>query len=272
MTAIESQPVATSSSRNAAPACTSAELLAVVSARLLEGRSVVFAGHGLPTLAVALAQEVTDSDIELIYESGVAGARPNDLPLSISDSILVPGAACVLPMAMLFNYVLQGERIDVGFLGAAQIDKFGSLNSTLIGDKWDPPATRLPGSGGAVEVMAGAREVFVVMRRHNPTTFVEELDFCTTPSPHAAHHATAGSMPSGSGVTHLISELGVLTRNGWDEELTLVALQPNVTVEEVLSATGWPLKVAEDVASIAPPSPDELKKLRLLDPNRIYLR
>jgi len=233
---------------------------------------MVFAGHGLPTLAVALAQQTCAPDIELVYESGVTGAQPNDLPLSISDSILVPGAAGVLPMTMLFNYVLQGQRIDVGFLGAAQIDKYGSLNSTLIGKDWEHPDVKLPGSGGAIEVMAGAREVFVVMRRHTPKTYVEKLDFCTTPSPYAAGLAAEGALPFGLGVTRVISELGVFSRHSPDEELTLTALQPGITLEDVREATGWPLKVAEDLTTVVAPTNAELNGLRRLDPQRHYLR
>jgi glutaconate CoA-transferase subunit B len=248
------------------------ELLSATSARLLAGRSIVFAGHGLPTLAVSLAQQTVAPDIELVYESGVTGARPNDLPLSISDSILVPGAAGVMPMTVLFNYILQGRRIDVGFLGAAQIDKYGSLNSTLIGSSWSHPKVKLPGSGGAIEVMAGAREVFVVMRRHTPATYVEDLDFRTTPSPHAAAAAIHGAMPNGCGVTHVISELGVLTRSEPHEQLRLTALHPGVSVDQVRHATGWELEVAPTVHTLPPPTEDELERLRLLDPARHYLR
>ena len=146
------------------------ELLTVLAARELAGRRIVFAGIGLPTLAAALAELTVAPDIEIIYESGVTGAHPIGLPTTISDSILVTGAEAVLPMPQLFGYVIQGQRIDTGFLGAAQIDRHGSLNSTLIGGSYARPEHRLPGSGGAIEVMAHAREVFVVMRRHTPQT------------------------------------------------------------------------------------------------------
>ncbi|MDN5588610.1 MAG: 3-oxoadipate--succinyl-CoA transferase subunit B, partial [Brevibacterium sp.] len=191
---------------------TSSELLTIHSARALAGRRVVFAGHGLPTLATSLAQRTVAPEIEIVYESGVTGARPPDLPRTISDSVLVPGAASVIPMTHLFNYVLQGQRIDVGFLGAAQVDRYGSLNSTLIGDDWEHPDSRLPGSGGAIEAMAGAAEIFLVMRRHTPRTFVETLDFVTSPSPHRAVQSEVGTMPAGAGVTHVITDLGIMTR------------------------------------------------------------
>ncbi|SDW57734.1 glutaconate CoA-transferase subunit B [Saccharopolyspora shandongensis] len=251
---------------------TSSELLAVTAARELARRRVVFAGHGLPTLAVSLAQRTVSPEIEIVYESGVTGAHPVDLPQSIADSMLVTGAECVLGMPQLFSYVLQGRRIDVGFLGAAQIDRYGGLNSSIIGD-WAKPKARLPGSGGAIEVMANAGEIFVVMRRHTARTFVEELDFCTSPSPRRAREAGGGVQPHGKGVTRVITDLGIMARDGIDDELELVAVHPGVTAEQVRAATGWDLKVADDLAELAPPSGDELRLLREeLDPNRIYLR
>lgn len=252
---------------------TSSELLTIISARALAGRRIVFAGHGLPTLAVAMAQHTVAPDIEIVYESGVTGAQPTELPRSISDSILVPGAAAVMPMTHLFNYVLQGRRIDVGFLGAAQIDKYGSLNSSIIGKDWNSPSTKLPGSGGAIEVMASANEVFVVMRRHTPRTFVETLDFCTTPSPHRASRSAGGAMPSGLGVTHVITDLGVMVRHGVDEELVLTSVHQGVSVEHVKAATGWDLQVAKNLTITEPPTESELQLLReTLDRERVYLR
>ena len=176
----------------------SSELLAVVAARELAGRQTVFAGIGLPTLAVSLAQLTVAPDAEIVYESGVCGAHPTHLPETIADSVLITGAEAVLSLPALFGYVLQGGRIDVGFLGAAQIDRWGNLNSSVIGD-WHAPKVRLPGSGGAVEVMANAREVFVVMRRHDRRSLVETLDFCTSPGPDRA--AAAGLRPARAGGT-----------------------------------------------------------------------
>lgn len=252
---------------------TSSELLTIHSARALAGRRVVFAGHGLPTLAIALAQRTVAPEIEIVYESGVTGARPPDLPRTISDSVLVPGAASVIPMTHLFNYVLQGQRVDVGFLGAAQVDRYGSLNSTLIGSDWEHPDSRLPGSGGAIEAMAGAAEIFLVMRRHTPRTFVETLDFVTSPSPHRAAQSEVGTMPAGAGVTHVITDLGIMTRSAQDEELTLSAVHPGVDPAEVVRQTGWDLQVAADLETTQAPTPAELTILReSLDPTRIYLR
>ncbi|HEY5400510.1 MAG TPA: CoA-transferase [Trebonia sp.] len=243
------------------------EVLTVLAARELAGRRIVFAGIGLPTLAAALAALSTAPDIEIIYESGVTGAHPIGLPTTISDSILVTGAEAVLPMPQLFGYVIAGQRIDTGFLGAAQIDRHGSLNSTMIGGSYARPEHRLPGSGGAIEVMGHAREVFVVMRRHTPQTLVDRPDFVTSPAP----SSVSGRQASGRGVTRLITPLGVLTRE--DDELVLRSVNPGVDVAQVRSATGWPLKVAADVSDAGPPTAEELRILReVLDPGRIYLR
>lgn len=247
------------------------EMLTVLAARELAGRRIVFAGIGLPTLAAALAALTVAPDIEIIYESGVTGAHPAGLPTTISDSILVTGAEAVLPMPQLFGYVIQGQRIDTGFLGAAQIDRHGGLNSTMIGGSYARPEHRLPGSGGAIEVMGHAREVFVVMRRHTPQTLVDRLDFVTSPAPSAAAPAVGGRQASGRGVTRLITPLGVLTRE--DDELVLRSVNPGVDVAQVRSATGWPLKAAADVGDAEPPTAQELRLLREdLDPGRIYLR
>ncbi|MEV8434895.1 3-oxoadipate--succinyl-CoA transferase subunit B (plasmid) [Streptomyces sp. HUAS 31] len=251
---------------------TGSELLTVTAARELALRRLVFSGHGLPTLAVALARRTVAPYIQTVYESGVTGAHPVDLPRSVTDPVIVTGAECVMGMPQMFGYVLQGQRIDVGFLGAAQIDRFGSLNSSIIGD-WARPRVRLPGSGGAIEVMANAGEIFVVMRRHDRSSFVPRLDFCTSPSPRRAGEARGGAQPFGKGVTRVITDLGILARDGADEELELIAVQPGVTIGQVRAATGWELRVHHDVAQIPPPSTEELRLLREeLDPQRLYLR
>lgn len=249
---------------------TSSELLASVASRELAGANTVFAGIGLPTLAVSLAQRTVAPDVEIVYESGVCGAHPDQLPETIADAVLITGSEAVLPMTALFGYVLQGGRIDVGFLGAAQIDRFGNLNSSVIGD-WHSPAVRLPGSGGAMEVMANSGEVFVVMRRHDPRSFTAELDFCTSPGPDRA--LADGIRPRGKGVTRVITDLGILARGGAGEELRLVATHPGVTTGQVREATGWDLQVADDLTTITPPTEAELHTLRHeVDPARVYLR
>jgi glutaconate CoA-transferase subunit B len=249
---------------------TSSEVLAVVASRELAGKRTVFAGIGLPTLAASLAHLTVAPALEVVYESGVCGAHPSHLPETIADSVLVTGAEAVIPMPALFGYVLQGGHIDVGFLGAAQIDRWGNLNSSVIGD-WHRPDVRLPGSGGAVEVMANSREVFVVMRRHEPRSLTDALDFCTSPGPDRA--LADGIRPRGAGVTRVITELGILARGGPGEELRLTAVHPGVTVDQVRAATGWDLKVGEDLTVVEPPTDAELRLLRrTVDPDRIYLR
>lgn len=249
---------------------TTSELLAVVASRELAEARTVFAGIGLPTLATSLAHLTTAPDVEIIYESGVCGAHPASLPETVADSVLITGAEAVLDMTALFNYVLQRGHIDVGFLGAAQIDKWGNLNSSVIGD-WDNPKVRLPGSGGAAEVMANSKEVYVVMRRHEARSFVAELDFCTSPGPDRA--IAAGFTPRGLGVTKVITEFGVLSRSGPGEELQLTAVLPGVDPADVKAATGWDLKISDDLLTVPVPSSTELTLLREeIDPTRFYLR
>jgi len=249
---------------------TSSELLSVVASRELAGRHTVFAGIGLPTLATSLAQLTVAPGIEIVYESGVCGAHPSHLPETIADAVLITGAEAVLSMPAVFGYVLQGGHIDVGFLGAAQIDRWGNLNSSVIGD-WHAPDVRLPGPGGATEVMANAREIFVVMRRHTPRSFTAELDFCTSPGPDRA--LAEGIRPLGAGVTRVITDLGILARSGVGEELSLIAVHPGITVDQVRQATDWDLRVADALATIEPPTASELRLLREdVDPGRVYLR
>ncbi|MEX5237495.1 CoA-transferase subunit beta [Kocuria arenosa] len=246
------------------------ELLAVVASRELAQARTVFAGIGLPTVAVSLAHLTCAPDIEIIYESGVCGAHPASLPETVADSVLITGAEAVLDMTALFNYVLQRGHIDVGFLGAAQIDKWGNLNSSVIGD-WTHPTVRLPGSGGAAEVMANSKEVYVVMRRHEARSLVAELDFCTSPGPDRA--LAAGFTPRGLGVTKVITELGVLSRTAPGEELVLTGVYPGVDPADVVAATGWDLKVSDQLATVPHPTDVELSLLREeVDPTRVYLR
>lgn len=249
---------------------TTSELLSVVAARELARVGTVFAGIGLPTLAVSLASRTCAPDVEIVYESGVCGAHPASLPETVADSVLVTGAEAVLDMTSLFNYVLQRGYIDVGFLGAAQIDRWGNLNSSVIGD-WNHPKVRLPGPGGATEMMANSGEVYVVMRRHEARSFVRKLDFCTSPGPDRA--LEAGFSPRGLGVTKVITELGMLSRSAPGEELALSGVHRGVDPADVVAATGWNLTVSDQLTTIPTPSVEELRLLREeVDPNRIYLR
>lgn len=262
------QPVTTAGAYTA----TSTELIVSVAARALAGKRRVFAGVGLPTLAVDLAQRTVNPNVELVYESGVCAAHPTSMPESIGDAVIVAGAEAVLSMQALFGYVLQGGHIDVGFLGAAQIDRFGSLNTSFIGDARSPQV-RLPGAGGAPEIMMNAAEVFVIMRRHDLGSFPEELDFCTSPSPVRGRESGQGLPHRGMGVSTVITPLGTLERATAFSELELVSVHDGVTVDEVRAATGWDLKVADGVHVTTPPSDESIRLLREeIDIVRLYLR
>jgi len=222
------------------------EWMTVAAARLLRDRCVCFVGIGLPSAACNLARLTHAPDIVLIYESGTIGTRPDVLPLSIGDGELADTAAFVVPLPEVFSHYLQGGRVDAGFLGAAQVDRFGNLNTTVIGP-YDAPTTRLPGAGGAPEIAAHARETFVMMKASR-RSFVERLDFRTTAGRPAA----------------LITDFGILHPHGTTRELRLTALFADATVEEARNAVGWPLAVADEVAQVPPPTPHELQTLRAL--------
>jgi glutaconate CoA-transferase, subunit B len=237
----------------AVPTYTADEMMAVAAARRLRDGTVCFVGIGLPSRAANLARATHAPDCVLVYESGTIGAKPSHLPLSIGDGELAETADAVVSVPEIFGYWLQGGRIDVGFLGAAQIDRFGNLNSTVIG-RYDRPAVRLPGGGGAPEIAAWCRETFVMLKQ-SPRTFVEELDFRTT----------AGAGVGGAGVTCVVTDLGLLEPDGTGE-LTLTELHPDVTVEQAREATGWELGIAGSLRTSAPPTDAELEALRALRP------
>jgi glutaconate CoA-transferase subunit B len=250
----------------------STEFLAAVAARQLAGKRRVFAGVGLPTLAVDLARRTVSPDVELVYESGVCGAQPQGLAEGIADSVLVSGAAAVLGIPALFGYVLQGGHVDVGFLGAAQVDRWGSLNTSFIGD-WDKPTVRLPGSGGAAEIMPNAGECIVVLRRHDPGALPAQLDFCTSPSPVRAHAEDPRMVPPGHGVSTVITPMAVLRRPEKLGELEISEVHPGLTVDHVRGATGWDIPVADDVHETGRPTLEEVRLLREeIDTVRLYLR
>src|SRR5579862_4252771 len=229
-----------------------AEMMAVEAARRLEDGTVCFVGIGLPSLAANLARATHAPNCVLIYESGTIGAKPRRLPLSIGDGELAETADAVVPVPEIFAYWLQGERIDVGFLGAAQIDRFGNLNSTVIGD-YDHPRVRLPGAGGAPEIAACCKRTFVMLH-HSRRGFVERLDFLTTPG-----------RANGHGVAAVVTDLCVLQPDA-SGELVLTTLYPGVGVDEVRAATGWELHVAAEVGLAEPPTELELAALRELQP------
>jgi len=236
------------------------EMMTVAAARLLWDGCVCFVGIGLPSAAANLARLLHAPDIVLIYESGTIGARPTVLPLSIGDGELAETATVVVPLPEVFAYWLQGGRIDVGFLGAAQIDRFANLNSTVIGD-YARPRTRLPGAGGASEIAAHAKQTFVVLKQ-SPRSFVPRLDFRTSAGFLDGHGSRARIGAPGAGPQVVITDFGILEPEAGSQELQLVACYEDVKVEDARAATGWPLRVADRVDVLAPPTPNELDVLR----------
>jgi glutaconate CoA-transferase, subunit B len=241
---------------------TSEEMMAVAAARRLHDGTVCFVGIGLPSKAANLARATHAPGCVLVYESGTIGAKPLNLPLSIGDGELAETADAVVGVPEIFAYWLQAGRIDVGFLGAAQIDRYGNLNSTVIGD-YDHPRVRLPGGGGAPEIAASCKETLVILRQ-SPRTFVPRLDFRTSVGFGDGPGSREQLGLRGGGVTAVITDLGELEPDPDTCELTLARLHPGVTVEQALAATGWPLAVRDDLAESVPPSERELEALRAL--------
>lgn len=251
------------------PEYTSSEMMIVTASRALAGAGTVFVGVGLPNLVCNLARHTVAPDLELIYESGVYGARPARQPLSIGDPTLVSGAISAVSMADLFGLYLQGGRIDVALLGGAQIDRHGNLNTTVIGD-YAAPAVRLPGSGGACEIAINAKRVLYIMRL-SKRAFVQKLDFCTSPG-HLADDAERGSpaMP-GSGPQGVITDKATFDFNNPQRELQLVSLHPGATLDDVQASVGWELRIASTPSETATPTAGELHLLRTgLDPRGLY--
>jgi len=236
--------------------------MTIAAARLLRDGCVCFVGIGLPSAACNLARLTHAPDIVLIYESGTLGTRPQVLPLSIGDDELAQTAACVIPLPEVFSYYLQAGRIDVGFLGAAQVDRYGNLNSTVIGP-YDRPTTRLPGAGGATEIAAHAKQTYV-MSKATPRSLVSQLDFRTSAGFLEGHGTRAQTPMRGAGPRAVITDYGMLAPAPDNEELQLTALFPGVTPVQARAATGWPLRIAPDVAAVAAPSDGELQTLRAL--------
>ena len=246
-----------------AAAYTADEMMAVAAARRLQDRAVCFVGIGLPSRAANLARATHAPGCVLIYESGAIGAKPDHLPLSIGDGELAETADAVVSVPEIFSYWLQGGWIDVGFLGAAQIDVHGNLNSTVIGD-YEKPKVRLPGAGGAPEIAAWCREAFVMLRQ-TPRAFVERLDFLTTVG-HPGNSGSPGGRQRGVGVTFVVTDLGVLEPDPDTRELVMTELYPDVTAEDAREATGWELRTAPELRSVQPPTTEELEALRALKP------
>jgi len=246
--------------------------MASVAARELADGEVVFVGIGLPNLACNLARATHAPHLLLIYESGAVGAAPERLPVSIGDPALVTGSLMVCGMADVFQCFLQNGRIEVGFLGGAQIDRYANINTTVIGS-YGRPTVRLPGSGGATEIAVHAQRT-LVMSRLSPRTFPERVDFITSPG-HRCHGVSRGELGlPGAGPVKVITDKAVLEADSESGggELVLAALYPGVAVADVRAGVGWDLKTRTTLSRIDPPSAHELRLMReVLDPRRLYL-
>jgi len=244
-------------------------MMIAVAARMLKGARTVFVGVGLPNIACNLARVTVAPDMEMIYESGVYGARPERLPLSIGDPTLVSGAVSVVSMADLFGLYLQRGLVEIALLGGAQIDKYGNLNSSVIGD-YNKPKTRLPGSGGACEIATNAQRTFMIMRLKR-RAFVEKLDFITSPG-----HLSGGDSRSrlglpGKGPEIVITDRAILNFDNAEREMQLSAIYPGVSEQDVRAETGWKLRRAAQLEQVSPPSVQELRLIREeLDPSGMY--
>lgn len=237
------------------------EMMTVAASRQLHNGQVCFVGIGLPSAACNLARLTHAPELVLIYESGTLGTKPDVLPLSIGDGNLAETASCVVPLPEVFAYLLQAGRVDIGFLGAAQIDRFGNLNSTVIGS-YVEPKTRLPGSGGACEIAAHAKATFI-MAKATPRSFVAELDFRTSAGFMAGNGGRRRSAATGAGPTVVITDFGVLKPLP-DDELAVSALFEGVDIEQAKAMVGWKLKQHATIETLAAPSDDELTALRAL--------
>jgi glutaconate CoA-transferase, subunit B len=246
---------------------TPSEMMIAVAARQLAGERVCFVGVGPPNIACNLAKRTMAPDLELVYEAGVFGSVPARLPLSIGDPTLVTGSLSVTSMFELFAFYLQAGLIDVGFLGASQIDRYGNINTTVIG-RYDSPKVRLPGSGGACEIALNARRVFVIMPQ-SKRSFVERIDFTTSPG-----RLTQGRLPwMGAGPTLVVTGLGLYRFDESAGEMELATLHPGVSLEEARENTSWELKVASDIGQTPAPTEEELRLIREeLDPEGTYTR
>lgn len=244
--------------------------MTINAARLLRDGDVVFVGVGLPNLACNLARRTHAPDLVMIYEAGVIGAQPHRLPLSIGDPTLVSGALAVCSMYDIFTLYLQRGNIDVGFLGGAQIDRFGNINATVIGD-YRHPKVRLPGSGGSMEIAAWANRCYI-MTSHQKRRFPEKVDFRTSAGFMGGKPERDAARLPGAGPQAVVTDLGILEPDE-SGELILAALHPGVPVEQPLANTGWQLRCAAQLEVTAPPTDQELFILRSeLDPQGIYLK
>ncbi len=246
-------------------------MMAAVAARELADGEVVFVGIGLPNLACNLARATHAPRLVLIYESGAVGAVPERLPVSIGDPALVTGSLMVCGMADVFQCMLQNGRIEVGFLGGAQVDRFGNINTTVIGP-YGHPKVRLPGSGGAAEIAIHARRTLIVAKL-GPRAFPERVDFVTSPGQRPAGRTRRELRMPGAGPVKVITDKAILEPDEATGEMVLAALYPGVSVADVQAGVAWPIRRRSTLASIAPPTTQDLRLLReVLDPKRLFLK
>lgn len=249
---------------------TASELMTINAARLLRDGDVVFVGVGLPNLACNLARRTHAPNLLMIYEAGVIGAQPARLPLSIGDPTLVSGALAVCSMYDIFGFYLQRGNVDVGFLGGAQIDRFGNINATVIGD-YSHPKVRLPGSGGSMEIAAWANRCYI-LTPHQKRRFPEKVDFRTSAGFLNGKAERDAANLRGKGPQAVVTDLGILEPDETGE-LVLTALHPGKTVDQAKDNTGWSLRTTSVLRTTEPPTQDELLILRTeLDPTGIYLK
>jgi glutaconate CoA-transferase subunit B len=241
---------------------TAEEMMTVAAARMLPNRAVCFVGIGLPSTAANLARLTHAPEAVLVYESGPIGAKPSVLPLSIGDGNLAETADTVVSTPEVFRYWLQGGRIDVGFLGAAQLDKFGNINTTVVGS-YRNPRVRLPGAGGAPEISSSAREVLIIVTQ-SKRTFVEKLDFMTTGGFLNGGNSREKAGLCGKGPVAVITDLCILRPDAATRELTVTHIHPGISRETVCANTGWAVKFAPDCEETPPPEAHELDVLRAL--------
>lgn len=238
------------------------EMMSVEAARQLRDVTACFVGIGLPSTGANLARRTVNPDLVLVYEAGAIGAKPPRLPLSIGDGMLGETADYVAAVPEIFNYWVQPGRIEVGFLGAAQIDRYANINTTVVG-AYDAPKVRLPGAGGAPEIAASCGEVIVIVRQ-SPRAFVEQVDFITSVGHGDGPGARERLGLRGKGPTKVITDLGILEPDPGTRELVLTHVHPGVSAARARAATGWDLKVAENLQTTDPPTEEELKALREL--------
>jgi len=238
------------------------EMMSVEAARQLRDVTACFVGIGLPSTGANLARRTVNPDLVLVYEAGAIGAKPPRLPLSIGDGMLGETADYVAAVPEIFNYWVQPGRIEVGFLGAAQLDRYANINTTVVGD-YASPKVRLPGAGGAPEIAASCGEVIVIVRQ-SPRAFVKKVDFITSVGHGDGPGARERLGLRGKGPSKVITDLGILEPDPETRELVLTHVHPGITAEQAQEATGWDLKIADDLQTTEPPTEEELKALREL--------